>query len=62
VRLGSAWNTCRLSTISGHLSTEQLAEIWRTYQVIGKPVLIHCSAGIDRIGSAVDFIWPELDR
>lgn len=32
------------------LSDEQLRQVWKAYQKLPKPVLVHCSAGIDRSG------------
>ena len=42
------------------LSQKHLDEIWRAYQSLPKPVLVHCSAGIDRTGRAIDHIRRQL--
>lgn len=42
------------------LSDYDLERIWSAYQSLEKPVLIHCSAGIDRTGMAVEQIQKRL--
>ena len=41
------------------LSSSDLAIIEKTLSKLPKPWLIHCSAGIDRTGAAVDFIQNQ---
>ena len=42
------------------LSDDHLERIWSAYQSLEKPVLIHCSAGIDRTGMAVQHIKNQF--
>lgn len=42
------------------IEVHDLPPIFEAYQQAQKPVLIHCSAGVDRTGQAVEFILGQL--
>ncbi len=43
------------------LSEEELSAVWQAFQALEKPVLVHCSAGRDRTGAALQHILSKLD-
>lgn len=43
------------------LSFDQLTQVWDVFQRLKKPVLVHCSAGIDRTGAAVKHIIQKMN-
>lgn len=44
------------------LSKDHLQRIWEAYKRLPKAVLVHCSAGIDRTGRAIEHIKQCLRR
>ena len=43
------------------LSKAELDQVWREFQQLNRPVLVHCSAGRDRTGAALQHIMARLD-
>lgn len=42
------------------MTQSDLEEVWRLYETLPAPMLVHCWAGIDRTGVAVAFIQARL--
>ncbi len=44
------------------LNADELAKVWEAFQALDKPVLVHCNAGINRTGAALDHILGMLKK
>ncbi len=58
--------SARLLLVRDHskppLTERQLERVWEAFLRLEKPVLIHCSAGIDRTGMAIAYVKRRLDN
>ena len=43
------------------LSDSDLAQVWQAFREMPGPLLVHCSAGIDRTGAAVAYLRRRID-
>jgi len=43
------------------LSDQHLKDVWRAFQRLEKPVLVHCSAGIGRIADEAELVLLHQD-
>jgi protein tyrosine/serine phosphatase len=47
--------------LGGTVTDAALEKTWNAFQELPKPVLVHCSAGRDRTGKAVDYLLKKLN-
>lgn len=47
--------------LGGKVTDAALQKTWNAFQKLAKPVLVHCSAGRDRTGRAVEYLLNKLE-
>lgn len=48
--------------LGGIVTDAALQKTWDAFRKLPKPMLVHCSAGRDRTGKAVEYLLKELEQ